>query len=81
MIVTLAPLQIRTPEQISNQCYCRLCHRISPRCLVFCCRRSRFVSSWVVSGLAITVGRRQGSQSVIPVAVAAVVPIAALGPS
>ena len=42
MIVTLAPLQIRTPERISNQCYCRLCHHISPRCLVFCCRRNCF---------------------------------------
>ena len=42
MIVTLAPLQIRTLEQISNQCYCRLRHRISPRCLVFRCRRNRF---------------------------------------
>ena len=43
MIVTLAPLQIRTPERISNQCYCRLCHRISPRCLVFRCHRNRFL--------------------------------------
>ena len=42
MIVTLAPLQIHTPERISNQCYCRLRHRISPRCLVFCCHCNRF---------------------------------------
>ena len=42
VIVTLAPLQIRTLEQISNQCYCRLRHRISPQYLVFHCRCNRF---------------------------------------
>ena len=42
MIVTLAPRQIRTPERISNQCYCRLHHHISPRCLVFHCHCNRF---------------------------------------